>query len=171
MTRCMPLPVSKQLIISEKTSTAQTQIQTDVLWCKPLTFTCKTTDFLSQRSQHDSCTCMCTHHMQAPVNMHSNAAPRHASNKASGKSNNQTPEGKRHLEIILKTKVDASLCLYSCDVSMYQTANRTEDCLPLQCALAPLETRDLHGRGSVWREQRRSTFCLKDTHTAPVTNQ
>lgn len=28
---------------------------------------------------------------------------------------------------------------------MFQTANTTEHCLPLQCALAPLESRDLHG--------------------------
>lgn len=38
-------------------------------------------------------------------------APQHAPNKASSESNNQTPQEKKHLEVILKTTAAASFCL------------------------------------------------------------
>lgn len=101
ITRCMPLPLSKQLVISEKIKHKNNGTYKN----KYLHILVRTTDIHMQNNrlpvtanstfkQGGSCTC--TLRMQAPANMHYGAS--HA-------KNNQTHEDEKHLELIGKTTV------------------------------------------------------------------
>lgn len=146
-----PYPKSSS---TAKQLTSQTKLNIAVFWCKPLTFTCKRTDFPSQRSWDNSCTCMCTIHMQAPANMHNNAA--HQGQWYEQQSNTRgrnalksfsklqwMPLKEQHL---LETVSTAARVWRHSDASMYETADRTEACLPA----TSLCTHSIRNKGPSW---------------------
>lgn len=101
ITRCMPLPLSKQLVISEKIKHKNNGTYKN----KYLHILVRTTDIHMQNNRlpvtanstfKQGSSCTCTLHMQAPANMHYGTS--HA-------KNNQTHEDEKHLELIRKTTV------------------------------------------------------------------
>ena len=100
VTGCMPLALFKQ---HTQNKNDQTLVQTTDIHMQN-NASCDTKSPCNQ-GRDESCTCTGALHMQAPVSMRYNAAPRHASDKVGDTSSNQT-----HLKTLLRGTVDASLC-------------------------------------------------------------